>query len=96
MQFSISLLIIPCNLPIFLLLNWIPTRSMPLPHTPSHLVVKFYVVNILLPCRPRTQIAAPPGHPLLDEDENFQGFIASYENKNHRFFDGDNVSDCMG
>lgn len=69
---------------------------MPLPHTPSHLVVKFYVVNILLPCRPRTQIAAPPGHPLLDEDENFQGFIASYENKNHRFFDGDNVSDCMG
>ncbi|KAL3806863.1 hypothetical protein ACHAXA_004574 [Cyclostephanos tholiformis] len=34
-------------------------------------------------------IAAPPGHPLLDEDEDFQGFIAYYENKNHRFFDGD-------
>jgi hypothetical protein len=45
------------------------------------------------------KVAAPPGHPLLDDDENFQGFIASYEDKNHRFFDGDDVSDgccCVG
>ncbi|KAL3816090.1 hypothetical protein ACHAXA_011415 [Cyclostephanos tholiformis] len=40
-------------------------------------------------------IAAPPGHPLLDDDENFQGFIAIYENKNHRFFDGEDVSDSV-
>ena len=38
------------------------------------------------------QLAAPPGHPLLDEDEDFQGHIESYTDEGHRWFDGDDVS----
>jgi hypothetical protein len=40
----------------------------------------------------KKKIAAPPGHPLLDDDEDFQGYIESYTDEGHRWFDGDDVS----
>ena len=52
----------------------------------------FVVVRPALLLHRNKQLAAPPGHPLLDEDEDFQGHIESYTDEGHRWFDGDDVS----
>lgn len=36
-------------------------------------------------------MAAPPGHPPLDTG-SFQDFVEANTNKNHKFFDGPDVS----
>ena len=64
-------------------------------HVGASFVVRrssFVVVRPALLLHRNKQLAAPPGHPLLDEDEDFQGHIESYTDEGHRWFDGDDVS----